>query len=302
MRFHLVDFANFYTENMTPKILVTGATGTIGTYVLRQLQEKGADFRALVRTSGKAKTLNDKGISTAIGDFDDLTSLHAAMEGVDKVFLLSVTSPEIPRLQSHVTDVAARHGIRHIVKISARGANIDSDVGIHRFHAQAEGYIRESGIPFTFLQPEAFMQNLFFDRETIRDRGELFSQAGDGKVPMIDARDIAAVAVAALLNEGHEGKTYVLTGPEAISYHDIAAALTEALGKKVKYIPVTSVQSRSSMQEAGMPSWLVEDLVAVGKQHASGSVSDVSPDLNKVLGRQGITIGEFIRDYIEVFR
>jgi uncharacterized protein YbjT (DUF2867 family) len=287
---------------MNPKILVTGATGTIGSFVIDQLRTRGADFVALVRNREKAKLLNGRGIQTAIGEFDNIGSLEVAMKGIDKLFLLSVTSPEIPRLQGNVTDVARKAGVGHIVKISARGAAMDSTIGIARYHAQAEAYIRQSGVPFTFLRPQAFMQNLLFDSETIRERGELFAQAGDGKISMIDARDIASAAVEALHHAGHEGKTYMLTGPEAISYYDIAEAFTRATGKKVKYIPVTSVQSRSSMLEAGMPSWLVEDLVAVGLEHAAGLASEISPDLERITGRKGHSINDFVNDFIHLFR
>lgn len=287
---------------MNSKILVTGATGTIGSFVVEQLQERGASFVALARNEEKAEALRGKGISAVIGDFADVASLHHALEGVDKVFLLSVTSPEIPRLQGNVVDAAKEKGIRHIVKISAQGANLNSNIGIARFHAEAEAYIRKSGVPFTFLQPQSFMQNLIFDKETIREQGQIFGQVGEGRIAMVDARDIAAVAVEALLNEGHEGKTYVLTGPEAISYTDIAQVFTRALNRQITYIPVTSVQSRSSMLEAGMPGWLVEDLVAVNLQHAAGMAATVSPDVEKVTGRKALTVDDFVRDFIHLFQ
>jgi len=287
---------------MSQKILVTGATGTIGSFVIEQLRSKGADFVALVRNENKAEALESKGVKTVIADFGDRQSMVDAMNGIDKLFLLSVTSPEIPKLQANATDAAKGNGVRHIVKISARGAAPDSDIGITRFHARAEAYIRDSGIPFTFIRPESFMQNLIFDRETIRDQGSIYAQTGDGKIAMVDARDIAAAASIALLNDGHEGKTYELTGPEAVSYHDIASTFSKVLGRTVRYIPVTSVQARSSMLEAGMPAWLVEDLVAVGKLHASGLAGELSPDLERVTGSKGHSVEDFIRDYIHLFK
>jgi uncharacterized protein YbjT (DUF2867 family) len=286
---------------MNPKILVTGATGTIGSFVIDSLLEKGADFKALVRNNDKAKSFLSRGINTSVGDFNDSASMEAALKDVDKVFLLSVTSPEIPRLQGNVARAAARMGVKHIVKLSAHGTAPDSPIGIARFHAQAEEAIRKTGVPFTFLQPQSFMQNLIFDRETIHERGEIFSHAGDGKIAMIDARDIAVAAVAALLTEGHEGQTYELTGPEAISYYDVAETVSAVLDKPVKYVPVTSVHARSSMMEAGMPAWLVEDLVAVGLAHASGAAAEVSPDLEHLTGSKGHTIRDFIRDFKHLF-
>lgn len=286
---------------MNTKILVTGATGTIGSLVTNELMKKGADFVALVRNEEKADTLRKKGIDTVVGDFGDKESLKNALDGVGKIFLLSVTSPEIPRLQGNVTDVAKEKGVHHIVKISAQGAAPDSKIGITRFHYQAEKYIRESGVPFTFIQPQAFMQNLIFDKETILQQGHIYAQAGEGEISMVDARDIADVAVEALLNDGHEGKTYVLTGPEAISYGKIAEVFSNALKRQIAYVPVTSVQARSSMLEAGMPDWLVEDLVAVNMEHAAGLANSVSPDVEKVTGRKALSIEDFVRDYIQLF-
>jgi len=287
---------------MNSRILVTGASGTIGSFVVDLLQEKGADFVALARSSEKAKSFNQKGIQTVIGDFADIESLNIAMEGIDKVFLLSVTSPEIPRLQGNVVDMARDKDIRHIVKVSALGASLDSKIGIARFHAQTEKHIRESGVPFTFLHPHSFMQNLIFDSGTIREQNAIYAQMRDGKIGMVDARDIAAVAVKALMHEGHEGKTYVLTGPQAISYYDIADTFTKALGKNVKYIPVTSVDARSAMLESDMPGWLVEDLVEISREHAAGHASEISPDVAMVTGRKGHTIEEFVNDFIHFFK
>jgi len=287
---------------MSQKILVTGATGTIGSFVIEQLKVRGADLTALARSENKAEALQKKGYKTVIGDFEDKDSMLKALDGMDKLFLLSVTSPNIPVLQGTATDAAKESGVKHIVKISARGADPGSEVVIPRVHAQAEAYIRNSGIPYTFLRPEAFMQNLIFERETIHEQSTIYAQTGEGKIAMIDARDIAAAAVEALLSDDHHGKTYVLTGPEAISYHDVAAAFSNALGRKIKYVPVTSVQARSSMLEAGMPSWLVEDLVAVGLLHAAGHASPRSPDLEHITGSKGRSVTDSIADYLDLFR
>ena len=132
---------------MSTSILVSGATGTIGSFVLEQLRARGADFVALTRDSEKAAALNRKGIRTAVGDFADPASMISALEGIDKFFMLSVTSPDIPVLQGKAAEIARKAGVRHIVKISARGASHDSPIGIHRYHAEAEDLVRSSGIP-----------------------------------------------------------------------------------------------------------------------------------------------------------
>jgi uncharacterized protein YbjT (DUF2867 family) len=286
---------------MTNKILVIGATGTIGMTVCELLKAENADFTALVRNEEKAKSFASIGMKTVTGDLSDMDSLMKAMNGIDKLFLLSVTSPDLPKLQGNAARVAKEQGVRHIVKISVRGAATDADFNIGRFHGQVEEEIRELGIPFTFLQPHSFLQNLFFDRQTIVEQDAIYSSMGDGKIPMIDTRDIAAVAVTNLLRDGHIGKSYVLTGPEAISYHDIVNELSKALDRKIKYISQTPEAGHKAMLSAGMPDWLVDDMTHLNKIYGANKASEVSPAVEQILGRKPLTLQKFIRDYFERF-
>lgn len=287
---------------MKPRILVTGATGTIGNLVVSALKKHNADFIALVRSEEKARGLNEKGVETVMGDFSDTDSLEQALQGIERVFLLSVTSPTAVELQGNLIKMAKKSGVSHIVKVSAMGASPDSPIGIARYHAAIEEELRSSGLGYTFLRPHSFMQNLIFDSETIRDQGAIYAQMGDGRISMVDARDIAAVALKALTENGHEGKTYVLTGPEALSYAEIAAIFSKQLGKPIRYVPVTSVDARSSMLDAGMPGWLVEDLVAINTRYSAGMGADLSPDVADVTGRKPFTVEDFVRDYLDLFR
>jgi len=284
------------------KILVTGATGTIGSFVCQQLKEINADFTAMVRSEEKAIPFNEKGVNTVIGDLSDTVSLENALSGIDKVFLLSVTSPESPKLQGNLVRIAKEKGVKHIVKVSSLGTSLDSKFGIGRYHAMTEKDIRESGIAYTFLQPHSFMQNLIFDNATIKEQSSLFAPMADGKIGMIDARDIAAVAVKALTEEGHEGNTYILTGPQAVSYYDIASALSSTLGKEVKYVPVSSEVAHQGMLDSGMPEWLANDITGLNQVFAAGKGSDLSPDVEKVTGRKPHSLEEFINDFADKFK
>jgi uncharacterized protein YbjT (DUF2867 family) len=287
---------------MADKILVIGATGTIGSTVCELLKAENADFTALVRNDDKAKSFVSKAIKTVTGDLADMDSLRKAMHGIDKLFLLSVTSPDLPKLQGNASRIAKEQGIKHIVKISVRGAGVDADFNIGRFHGQTEIEIRELRIPFTFLQPHSFLQNLFFDRQTIVEQDAVYSSMGDGKIPMVDTRDIAAVAVKALLHDGHKGKSYILTGPEAISYHIIVAELSKALGREIKYISQTSEESYKAMMSWGMPDWLVDDMTNLNRIYGANKATEVSPAVEQILGRKPISLEKFIRDYAERFR
>jgi len=282
---------------MNPKILVIGATGTIGGSVCELLQSEKVQFKVLARNEEKAKSLQQKGFETVIGDLSDKNSLRNAMEGVDKIFLLSVTSPDIPILHGNAARAATESGIKHIVKISVRGASVDANFNIGRFHGIAENEIIKAGIPFTFLQPHSFLQNLFFDRQSIVEQNAIYSSMGEGKIPMIDTRDIAEVAVKALLFNGHEGKSYILTGPEAISYHDIVRELTNVLGRKIDYISQTPEEGRRVMISWGMPDWLVDDMVSLNKIYGANQAAEVSSAVEQVLGRKPIPLQKFIRDY-----
>ncbi|RLC22987.1 MAG: SDR family NAD(P)-dependent oxidoreductase [Deltaproteobacteria bacterium] len=286
---------------MGSKILVTGATGTIGSFVCEQLKDVNADFIAMVRSEEKAKLLNEKGIKTVVGDFADIDSLENAFQGIDKVFLLSVTSPESPELQGNLVKVAKEKGVKHIVKLSVRGADLESDIGILRYHALTEKEIKDSGIAYTFLQPHSFMQNLVFDAESIKNQSVIFAPMGEGKIGMVDARDIAAVAIKALTENGHEGKTYVLTGAKALSFHDISNAFTFFLERDIKYIPVSVEDAHQGMLDAGMPEWLANDLTAINKIYAAGQGSEISNDIERVIGRKAGLLKEYLRDYIDLY-
>ncbi len=279
------------------RILVTGATGTIGSFVVKGLKHIKSDFVAMVRSEEKAKALNEKGVETVIGDMEDVKSLEIALEGIDKVFLLSVTSPQSPRQQGNLVKVAKDKGVKHIVKISARGTAPDAEFNIGRWHAVTEAEIKESGINYTFLHCHSFLQNLFFEVETIKEQNAIYSSMGEGKIGMIDARDIAAVAIYALTEKVHGNKTYVLTGPKAVSYYDVAKSLTKVLGREIKYNPVELETARKGMIKSGMPDWLADDLTTINKSYAQDKGSELSGDVEKVTGQNPISIEEFIQDY-----
>lgn len=287
---------------MNSKILVTGATGTIGSFVVKGLQNKGVDFTALVRSKEKAKSFSEKGIKTVIGDFSDPDSLDNALEGIEKVFLLSATSPDSPKLQGTLVQKAKNKGVKHIVKLSSLGTSPHAKFGIPRYHAATEKDIKDAGIEYTFLHPHSFMQNFLFDSGTIKEQGVIYAPMGNGRIGLVDARDIAAVAVEALTGEGHEGQTYKITGPEAISYYDVAKSFSDALGKEIKYVDVDPDEAYKSMIEAGMPEWLVKDIVGLNKEFAAGNGSDLSNDVQNVTGSKPRSINQFIIDYIESFR
>jgi len=202
----------------------------------------------------------------------------------------------------NLTDSARKTGVKHIVKVSALGASLDSNLHLARWHAKIEAYIENSGIGYTFLRPHSFMQNLFNNAGTIKNEGRIYAPMGDGAYPMVDARDIAAVAAEVLTGSDHIGKVYHITGPEAITMHDVAEAMTDVLDKKISYVPITPEQAKEGLMDMGLEEWFASDLAELGKIYASGLAAEVSDAVSKLTGRPAISIQQFAQDFAHIFK
>lgn len=282
-------------------ILVTGATGNVGSELVRQLSAQGARVRALVRNPARAAGLQLPNVEVVRGDLGEPASLDAALKGVERVFLLSSVDERQVELQGNVVAAARRAGVQHLVKLGAAGTSLDSPVAVGRAHAQTEKDIEASGIPYTFLRPTLFMQFMLTHAPTIQSQGAFYLPLRDGKVAMVDVRDIAAVAAAVLTRPGHEGKAYTVTGPEALSMDEAAATLGRVLGRPVKYVDVPPDAARQAMLAQGIPAWFVEDLLKLMDAFAAGYGAMVSPDVQAVTGAPGRTFEQLVRDFAPAF-
>src|SRR5262249_40569873 len=214
--------------------------------VVAQLLATGEKVRAMTRNPIKAKL--DPRVEVVRGDFEDPASLAEAVRNVDKLFSLT-TGPSTGLHETNLAQAAKTVGVRHIVKLSAMGGDGKAHKNdIRKWHDEGERAFRETGIPLTVLYPGAFMSNALHWRETIRSAGKVFSNYGEGKLPPVHPRDIAAVAVRALTNPGHEGKSYLITGPEALSISEQVKILSSAIGKRIEYVPVSDDAIRSGME------------------------------------------------------
>src|ERR671913_905792 len=218
-------------ETKQESILVTGATGNIGSQVVKQLLSDAPDvsIKAAVHSSQNVKQVkSDDRVKVIQIDYNKAETLREALNGVDKLFLLTPDVPNAADLASDVIIEAKKAGIKQIVKQSVMGAALEADVGTMRLHRQVEKFIEQSGIPFTFLRPNEFMQNFVnFHSPSIKGNNAFYIPLEDAKVSLVDVRDIAAVAVKSLIDEEdrHRNKTYLITGPEALSYHQVAEIL-----------------------------------------------------------------------------
>jgi uncharacterized protein YbjT (DUF2867 family) len=286
---------------MMNRILVTGATGTIGSALVGLLRARGQRVRALVRDPERAGTLADQGAEIAVGDFADRASLRAAADGVDVVFLLCGNVPDQVDYECAMIDEAVRAGVRRIVKQSARGAAIGDRVAYWRRHAVIEQHLQASGVPSVVLQPSFLMTNLLAAVDHVRTQGMLFAPAGDARIAMVDPVDVAAVAAEALTSEGHEGNTYVLTGPEAISYTRVAEDLSAAIGRPVGYADVPPEAAQAALLEAGLPSFAAEQVVRVFDALRRGVQATTTDTVPVVSGRPAGSFAAFARQHAGAF-
>jgi len=282
-------------------ILITSAPGNNANAVIRELTKAGVRVRALLRNPNSAGEIKGPLVEVAVGDFLNTASLDAALRGVEKVFLIPPTDPRSVEMQVNFIRAAKRAGTRHVVKLSVNGADVNSPVRVARWHGEGEKELEASGIPFTHLRPNAFMQNLLGLAPTIVSQGEFYQPAADGKVSHIDVRDIAAVAAKALTENGHQGKTYVITGPEALSYDEAASKISKAIGKPVKYVNVTPEDFKKSLLGWGIPEFMADGLNEFFAAIRAGYCAVVTNTVEEVTKRKPISFDDFVRDFAGAF-
>jgi uncharacterized protein YbjT (DUF2867 family) len=290
-------------------ILVTSGDGNIGSEVIKQLSLNGADLRIVggVRSITKKKDM-DKRLDhhyLVEMDYDNPETVVEALKGIDKLFLLTPTHPKMVEFTLNLVNGAKERRVKHIVKLSHIRADADDEpqINITRLHRQAEKVIEESGIPFTFLRPNFFMQN-FVNFYLGKNQSSIYLPAGEGKVSFVDVRDIAAVAVQALTNNKdglHNGKAYTITGPEAISYRDAAGILSEYIGRKVSYVSISEDDARKAIKDMGMSDWHTNILLELLKISRDGYLSSIFPAVEEVTGKKLISFSQFARDNVQAF-
>ena len=279
-------------------ILVTGATGTVGREVVAQLLVAGEKVRALTRNPSRAHL--DEQVELVAGDFNQPETLAKAVEGVESIFSLAF-GPQLAIQEASLAQAGQKAGAQHIVKLSALRPGGEARSTIATWHLASERAIQNMGIAWTFVQPGAFMSNALNWRDTIKSQGKVFSNYGDGKAAYIHPRDIAAVAVHALTEPGHEGKAYQVTGPEALSVGEVVQLLSEAVGKPIEYVPITDDATREGMQKAGLPAFLIDALLPYASFVRTGKGAEILPTVEEVIGRRPLTFADWAREHATDF-
>lgn len=277
-------------------ILVLGATGTVGGELVRQLVARNQRVRAGSRDPGRAADLLSAGAEVVELDLERPGTFAPALQGVDRVFLVARPGDEHPEvLACPLIDELRRHPVRHVVNLSALGAERRPDFGLRR----VERYLESSGIASTHLRPNWFFQ-IFSSgplHEAILRRGVIGVPAASARISFVDARDVAAVAAVALTRPGHAGKAYALTGAAAYDHADVANAISEVAGRRVAYHPIDEETAGRALRASGLPPEWVERLIGFYRLVRRGMCAPVSPDTARVLGRAPLSLRRFVADY-----
>jgi uncharacterized protein YbjT (DUF2867 family) len=284
-------------------ILITGASGTVGRAVLEEVRKTGRPAKAMVRDAGDAQK-RIPGVEAVVADFADKPSLKRALTGTDTLFLVCSPIPQLVELESNVIDVAKEVGVKHLVLNSALGA-ADYPKSYPSWHRKVEDKLQSSGISYTILRPNSFMQNILaYQAPSIRAQGAFYSAMGDAKLSFIDVRDIAAISAKILVApQCHAGKIYELNGPEAVTYSQVAERISRVIGSPVRFVDIPEDVQRKSMLDLGLPEWQVSALLDLQRYYSverkGGEVTEVTRQL---LGRAPISLEQFLQENKDSFR
>lgn len=274
-------------------IAVTGATGNVAPEVIALLLAAGHRVRAVVRNPAKAAGLAARGAEIMEADLGRPRTLEHAFDGADAVLSIVPPGPLAPQQTSAVFWAARQARVGHVVRLSAFGAAHDAPTVNSRLHALSDAELERSNVPYTILKPHFFMQNLFMAAESVAKEGTMYFALGEGRMGMIDVADIAAVAARVLTTSGHAGKTYVMTGPESIDMHAVAAAFSDALGKAVRYAPIPVAALDQGLSQMGMDEFTRTMLCDYFTAYSNNWGDAVTHSVPELLGRPARSIRDF---------
>ncbi len=274
-------------------ILVTGANGTTGSEITRQLVAAGRPVRVLLRKAANAASLPKSGFDIALGSYEDVPSLDKAMKGIEAVFLASFEHPDQLALQANVIEAAGRAGVRMIARLSASSADANSPDPLVANHGKGDRQLAQSGLGHVLIRPQWFNQNFL----TYCPGGKIRLPAGEARLPFVDVRDIGAVTIKALTEPGHNGQAYVLTGPEALNHAKVAAILSEATGKRFTYEDMAPDDYRRQLIDEGASDFYADLIINLFERMRQRGTAPIHDDIRKVLGRPAIAFRQFAKDY-----
>ncbi|WP_216214548.1 SDR family oxidoreductase [Amycolatopsis aidingensis] len=288
---------------MNRRLLLTGATGTVSGALIDALEHSGLRLRALVRDESKAPPLRERGVDVVLGDLGDPRSLPRAFAGVQDLWLLTPNDPRAPEHSMNAVWAARQAGVERVVRLSAVRAAADAPTRSGRLHALSDHELQRSGLSWTILRPHWFMQNLLNEAGDIAAEGAFRLSMGEGRLGMIDTRDIAELAARVLTDgpELHHGRIYTPTGPHPISFTEVARLLGEVLERPVRYVPTAAEDKERRLLGFGVPNWIAGMLTEYAQAYASGWGDFTTTDFLDVTGRDPRSFAEFARDHADAF-
>jgi uncharacterized protein YbjT (DUF2867 family) len=284
-------------------VLITGASGAVSGALIDALEGSELKLRALVRDPAKASRLSARGIEVVRGDLDEAESLKAAFDGVDALWLLTAVGPRAPENSMNALWAARQAGVKRVVRMSAIGAAHDAPTRNGRLHALSDAEVQASGLSWTILRPHFFMQNVLGSAASIAAQGAFYWAMGEGKLGMVDVRDIGEMAARILQGDAatHHGKVYTPTGPDSVSFAEVARELSAVLGRDVSYVPVSLDAAREAMLGMGMPAWVVGMMLEYSRAYASGWGDFTTRHVEDITGKKPRPFATFARDFEAAF-
>ncbi len=279
--------------------LITGATGDVGARVVDRLVERGERPRVFVRDEAKARARFGESVEVSVGDLGQRGSLRTAMQGADAVLLIT-SGPQIPMLDDLAACAAKDAGVGHMVKLSS--LDVEQSLAIGAWHERGEAAIRASGVPFTFLRPSGFMTNLLAWADSIRTEGVVRTSTGDGRRAFIHSDDIAAAAMRALTSQEYVGKALALTGPEALSFAEVATKIGAAIGRQLRYEGLSDDEARRRFRATGASVEETEAHVELWRAIREGRLGMTTDVVEHMLGRRPIGLDRWISENVDAFR
>jgi uncharacterized protein YbjT (DUF2867 family) len=282
-------------------ILVTGATGMFGSRVVRETVTCGADVRGLVHSEARSAEVKAMGAEAVVGDLDRPEALLPALEGIERVFLITPMDLKGGARDSAVIESARAAGVQHVIKLHG-AVRHDGDL-LDQQHQMAMQALRASGLPWTLFSPQTVLEtNLFGQADAIRSTGAMWGTAGGGRAAMVAADDCGRAAAVVLTSDGHEGREYLITGPTAVSFSEIAEAMTRVFGRPIAYNDLPEAEFKAALLETGMS----EDEAEVGillhyRAFRRGDAELVTRDYEDLTGDPPTTIEAWLEDNAAAF-
>ncbi|MBV9073539.1 MAG: SDR family oxidoreductase [Acidobacteria bacterium] len=273
-------------------ILITGASGNVGGTVLQKILQHRSDVKAMYRSPADARNSPPKA-RAVIADFADRDSLRRAFEGVERLFLVCSPIPQLVELEGNAIAVAKEQGVKHIVYSSAGGAGT-WEKSFPKWHTEVERVLQSSGVGYSILRPNTFMQNIVaFFAPTIQSQDAFYSSVGNSRASLVDVADIADVA-AALLSGNAPDKVYELNGPEALTYAEVAERISRVCGRTVRYVDLPMAEQKKALLAMGMPEWQAQALLDLQEYYVEGNGGELTDDIQQITGHAPRNLNAFL--------